>query len=151
VCAEITRETGLDQLLFLGGDMSSPEGVPDSVAAATFESIIGAIYVDGGYEPANRFIASHTLPRIEQVLDNIHHQNCKSLLQQYAQQRNLAPPEYIVLDEKGPDHSKCFEIAASVGNRHFQSAWGKNKKDAEQEAAYLALLELGAIDERPCG
>ena len=145
-CSVIAREIGLDGMLFLGEDMSTEPGIPDSVTAATFESIIGAIFVDGGFEPANKFIAEHTRHRIQDALDNLHRQNCKSILQQYAQKHNMPPPDYVLLDEKGPDHSKCFEIAVSLGNNHFESAWGMNKKEAEQEAARLALVALGILE-----
>jgi ribonuclease-3 len=55
-------------------------------------------------------------------------------------------PDYVVLDEKGPDHSKCFEVAVQVAGRQFCSAWGRNKKEAEQRAALEALQELGLVD-----
>jgi len=57
-----------------------------------------------------------------------------------------APPMYELLDEKGPDHSKCFEVRVTVDGRRFNSAWGPNKKMAEQKAALLALEELGVFD-----
>jgi ribonuclease-3 len=60
-------------------------------------------------------------------------------------------PIYELLDEKGPDHAKCFEIAVSVGRQHFPSAWGPSKKEAEQKAAWQALSALGQVDgEDPC-
>jgi ribonuclease-3 len=67
-------------------------------------------------------------------------------LQQYAQKILGATPIYELLDEKGPDHSKCFEVCVVVDGRRFASAWGPNKKMAEQKAALLALEELGVFD-----
>jgi ribonuclease-3 len=67
------------------------------------------------------------------------------MLQQYAQQHLNLTPIYELLDEKGPDHNKCFEVEAVVGVRRFPSAWGTNKKDAEQKAAFNALVELGIV------
>ena len=69
--------------------------------------------------------------------------NYKSLLQQFAQRQHGSTPIYQLLDEKGPDHSKCFKIAAQVGSRSYQAAWARNKKEAEQRAARNALSELG--------
>ncbi len=146
-CAEISRSTGLSDLLFLGNDLPPGRDLPESVAAAVFESVIGALYLDGGLAAAGEYVDRHTLPLIAEIMDGLHIGNYKSLLQQHAQRERLPTPEYLLLDEKGPDHSKCFEIAVSLGGRHFPSAWGLNKKDAEQDAARLALMELGVIDD----
>ena len=70
----------------------------------------------------------------------------KAVLQQHAQKELGATPVYELLDEKGPDHSKCFEVCVVVDGRRFPSAWGPNKKMAEQKAALLALEELGVFD-----
>ena len=82
---------------------------------------------------------------IEQADAKQAHGNFKSLLQQYAQEHFNATPVYLLLDEKGPDHNKCFEVEAVIAENHFPSAWGTNKKEAEQKAASKALIELGLI------
>ena len=69
--------------------------------------------------------------------------NYKSLLQQIAQRDFDATPQYNLLDEKGPDHSKCFKIAAVIGRSRYPAAWGRNKKEAEQKAAMNALAKIG--------
>jgi ribonuclease-3 len=148
-CARIAEETGLARLLHLGKGLSEPGELPSSVAAAVFEALIGAIYVDGGLEHARQFILKHVRPHISEMLATHHHKNFKSMLQQYSQRRWNVTPDYHVLDEKGPDHSKCFELAVVISGQHFPSAWGKNKKDAEQEAARRALVELGLLDGEP--
>jgi ribonuclease-3 len=145
-CAEIADEAGISQLMRLGKGMAGPGGMPQSVAAAVFESIIGAIYLDGGLEPARTFILRHIQPHIDESIASEHQRNFKSVLQQYAQRRWGDTPDYVLLDEKGPDHSKCFEVAVSIGGRHFSSAWGNNKKQAEQNAAQRALEELGLLE-----
>jgi ribonuclease-3 len=147
-CALVTEEAQLTELLMLGKGMASPGQLPTSVAAAVFESIIGAIFLDGGLEPARQFILRHLRPHIEEAMESEHQQNFKAKLQQHAQRQFAQTPEYILLDEKGPDHSKCFEIAVSIDGRNFPSAWGPCKKDAEQKAAYLALVELGLEEEQ---
>jgi ribonuclease-3 len=144
-CAEICMDMGLCEFVSLGKGLGSADDVPMSVAAALFEAIIGAIYVDGGFEPAESFVARHLEPAIEEAIENQHHLNYKSRLQQAAQRQWGATPQYLLLDEKGPDHAKCFEISVSIDGRHFPSAWGKSKKDAEQKAALSALQELGLI------
>ena len=145
VCAVIAEDVGIVDLLSLGKGMARSSGLPRSVAAAVFEAIIGAIYLDGGLEPAQRFVVKNVQPMIDEALDNEHKRNFKSLLQQLAQRRWNTTPEYHLLDEKGPDHSKCFEIAIVIAGRHFPSAWGASKKEAEQEAAFRALTDLGAF------
>ena len=74
-------------------------------------------------------------PEIELAVNGELGGNYKSLLQQVAQRENGPTPTYQLLDEKGPDHSKCFKIAAQIGQHRFQAAWGRNKKEAEQRAA----------------
>jgi len=85
-------------------------------------------------------------PKIDDISANINHQNYKAVLQQHAQKLLGATPMYELLDEKGPDHSKCFEVCVTVEGRRFSSAWGPNKKMAEQKAALLALEDLGVMD-----
>lgn len=149
-CAEISDKLGISDLLYLGKGVSHAQ-IPSSMAAAVFESVIGAIYLDGGLEPAKRFILHNVQPFIDEALANEHQSNYKSLLQQYAQRHWGGTPEYQVLDEKGPDHSKCFEVGVTVEGRNFPSAWGMSKKEAEQEAARLALEQLGLLSAGPAG
>ena len=87
-------------------------------------------------------------PFIERAASDQDQDNYKSLLQQHGQQKFNITPFYQLLDEKGPDHNKCFECEAIIGEHHFPSAWGVSKKDAEQKAAYNALVDLGVIEEK---
>ena len=146
-CAAIAEALGICELLSLGKGMAKPGAMPLSVAAAVFEAVVGAIYLDGGFEPARDFVLKHIRPYIEEAMTTDHQKNYKSLLQQYAQREWAVTPDYRLLDEKGPDHSKCFEVAVSISGRQFPSAWGKSKKDAEQEAARRALVALKLIEE----
>ncbi|HEY3245437.1 MAG TPA: ribonuclease III [Phycisphaerae bacterium] len=142
ICAEIADRAGLGELLFLGKGMTERTRMPLSLRAAVVESIIGAIYLDGGIEAVRPFILRHVASFIDEVAGVNGHFNHKSALQQYAQQHLSATPRYESLDEQGPDHSKCFEVCVSINGRRFPSAWGPSKKDAEQKAAMLALHEL---------
>ena len=145
VCAEVSTELRLHSLLNLGKGMSTRPTLPPSVAAAVFESIIAAIYLDSGLGPAREFILRHVVPQIREVAESAHQQNFKSLLQQYAQRHLPSNPSYILLDEKGPDHSKAFEVCVEIEGRRFGSAWDNSKKEAEQQAALLALKELDLV------
>jgi ribonuclease-3 len=149
VCAKVSQALNLDSMLNLGKGMVSRPGLPSSVAAAVLESIIAAIYLDGGMEPVQRFILTHMRPLIHEAADSTHQQNFKSVLQQYAQKHLPSNPLYVLLDEKGPDHAKCFEVTVEINGRRFNSAWANSKKEAEQKAALLALseLELARVEE----
>jgi ribonuclease-3 len=144
----VSRETGLIDLLIIGKGISSREQMPSSLAAAVYESIVAAIYLDGGFEVVKEYILRTMTPKIDSIASNTHQQNYKAVLQQHAQQELGATPTYELLDEKGPDHSKCFEVCVCVDGRRFTSAWGPNKKMAEQKAALLALEELGVFEQK---
>ena len=146
-CAKISRHLGLQKFLKVGKGMTSSRALAGSLAAGVLETIIAAIYIDGGLEDAREFILTVFRPTIEKA-DAEHVQgNYKSLLQQYAQEQFNSTPVYILVDEKGPDHNKCFELEVSIASQHYPSAWGTNKKEAEQKAAYNALVELGILKE----
>ncbi|MEE9212527.1 MAG: ribonuclease III [Phycisphaeraceae bacterium] len=143
VCAKISEQINLSSMLTLGKGMISHRKLPSSVAAAVLESIIAAIHLDGGMAPARRFILEHMTPFIHAAAESTHQQNFKSVLQQYAQRHLPTNPAYILLDEKGPDHAKCFEVCVELDGRRYTGTWANAKKDAEQQAALLALRELG--------
>ena len=147
-CAEVANETGLTDLLIIGKGISSRSSMPSSLAAAVYESIVAAVYLDGGFEVVKEYVLRTMTPKLEEIASNDHQQNFKAMLQQHAQKQLGATPMYELLDEKGPDHSKCFEICVCIEGRRFTSAWGPNKKMAEQKAALLALEELGLMDEK---
>lgn len=147
-CAEIARETGLSELLIIGKGISSRSEMPTSLAAAVYESIVAAIYLDGGFEAAKQYVLRTITAKIDSIAANVNEHNYKAMLQQHVQKALHATPVYDLLDEKGPDHSKCFEVCVVVDGRRFASAWGPNKKTAEQKAALMALEELGVLDAR---
>lgn len=144
-CAKVAKQLNLQKFLKAGKGMTDGRALAGSISAGLLEAIIAAVYLDGGFEAARAFILKIFGPLIEQTSAEQNHDNFKSVLQQYAQQRFNVTPFYQLLDEKGPDHSKCFESEVIIADRHFPSAWGVNKKDAEQKAALNALVELGLI------
>jgi ribonuclease-3 len=145
-CAQISGQLGLQKYLKVGKGMVSNRALSGSLAAGVLETIIAAIHIDGGFEAARDFILRIYGSLIEQADAEQDHGNFKSLLQQYSQEQFTATPSYILLDEKGPDHNKCFELEVTIEDRHFPSAWGSNKKEAEQKAAFNALVELGVLE-----
>jgi ribonuclease III len=146
-CALIARDLGLPTHLYIGKGMSSRGQLPSSVAAAVYEALIAAVYLDSeSLDRACRFVLDTAATHIARATESEHQRNFKSQLQQYAQQVLSGTPNYELLDEKGPDHSKCFEVGVVIKGRRYSSAWGPSKKEAEQKAAYLALRELDAVE-----
>lgn len=141
-CAKISEALGLQEFLILGKGMTTTPTVPPSVLADVFESLTAAIYLDGGHEAARQFLITYMGPEVELAAAGELGGNYKSLLQQFAQREFGSTPTYHMLDEKGPDHSKCFKMVAQVSGQRYQPAWGRNKKEAEQRAACNALSEL---------
>jgi ribonuclease-3 len=141
-CAKISEHLGMQDFLILGKGMSTHPTIPPSLLADVFESLIAAIYLDGGEQFVREFIGKHLGPEIDLAADGEAGGNYKSLLQQVSQREHGTTPTYQLLDEKGPDHSKCFKISAQIGPTRYQAAWGRNKKEAEQRAAQNALHEL---------
>jgi ribonuclease III len=141
-CAKISEALGLQEFLILGKGMTTTPTVPPSVLADVFESLTAAIYLDGGVEAARQFINTYIGPEVELAAAGELGGNYKSLLQQFAQREFGSTPTYHLLDEKGPDHSKCFKMVAQVSGQRYQPAWGRNKKEAEQRAACNTLSEL---------
>lgn len=146
-CSQVANEIGLPSYIQVGKGMDRTRAMTGSIAAASLESVIGAIYLDGGMEPTERFILRVYEPLMAEADAQQHQENFKSLLQQYCQQEFNCTPQYELLDEKGPDHNKCFEVAVVIRHRRFQSAWGVTKKESEQKAAFNAGVELGLIKE----
>jgi ribonuclease-3 len=142
-CARISKNLNLGDFLFLGKGMHLQLAMPANLLADVFESLVAAIYIDGGLEAVKPFILKHIGPEIEEVAEGAHAGNYKSHLQQVAQREFNETPQYLLLDEKGPDHSKCFKVAAFIEKQAtFPAAWGRNKKEAEQKAAMNALAHI---------
>lgn len=142
MCAQYSADLGLDRFLYVGKGLSGHGGVPPSILAAVFESLVGGLYLDGGIEAARVFIERTLAAEMERTAEREHSKNFKSLLQQLSQKMFGETPVYRLLDEKGPDHSKCFKISAAIGPQVYAAAWGPNKKEAEQRAAQNALFEI---------
>ncbi len=148
-CAQIAKAMKLDDRIKLGKGMQSNGVLPASLGAAAFEAIVAAVYLDGGYPAAHKFLEPILAPIIQRTHVGGHQENFKSILQQYSQRTLGESPSYLVLDDKGPDHAKCFEVCVELGTRRFPSVWGQSKKQAEQQAAILALEGLGLAKRDP--
>jgi ribonuclease-3 len=146
-CSRISDELGLVEFLVVGKGLMVDSVVPTSVLSDLFESLVAAVYLDGGMEPARRLIERFMDQEIVNVAAGTRGLNHKSLLQQVSQRDFGITPTYSVVDEQGPDHNKTFQVLAQIGKQTFPPAWGRNKKEAEQRAAAHALAELGHTHE----
>ncbi len=145
-CAAITKELGIDRCLFLGKGLGVHDEIPLSIQAGVIEALVAGVYFDGGMEACRRMIERLLKSRLGRTTSFDRARNFKSQLQQLSQKSFGETPIYQVLDEKGPDHSKCFQISAVIGPQTYPSAWGNSKKEAEQRAAYNALSEIQGKD-----
>jgi ribonuclease III len=150
-CSRLSDQLGLADFLIVGKGLALGRPVPASVLSDLFESVVAAIYLDGGMEAARPFIERLLGPEIDKVVSGELGSNHKSLLQQLSQRDFGLTPTYEVVAEEGPDHSKSFHVSAQIGTRRYAPAWGRNKKEAEQRAASNALVELGGMPESSPG
>jgi ribonuclease-3 len=145
-CAKFSRELDLGSCLFLGRGLRVSSELPSNLLADVFESLIAAIYLDGGMNAVHPIILRFINPEIDRVVRDAANNNYKSLLQQVAQREFGGAPRYMVLDEQGPDHARSFKIAVAIQGRQYPAAWGQNKKIAESRAAQNALATINGDD-----
>jgi len=143
-CSLVATKLGVNDFLLLSKGESKDNGrARQYILANTLEAIIGAIYIDKGYESAKEFILTHITPMVDEVIESGAWIDAKSLFQEKAQENIGTTPSYKTIKETGPDHDKHFTVAVSVGNDVFGTGVGKSKQDAEQEAARNALEAKG--------
>jgi ribonuclease-3 len=143
ILSGVARELQIDSLLLLGkGEDLSGGRQKNTILADAMEALIGALYLDSGYKIAYTFVGRWMGPEIRRVLDNRHHQDYKSLLQELTQRKYRNYPVYHLVKRSGPDHDRLFWIEVQVADKTFGPGMGKNKKSAEQEAARMAYNYL---------
>jgi ribonuclease-3 len=141
-CARFSQELGLGGFLFLGRGVHTYGEMPSNMLADVFEALVAGIFIDGGWDAAKTFVLRFIRPEIERVAREAISANAKSQLQTVTQREFGDTPRYFLLDEQGPDHDKCFKVAAQVSGERFPAAWGRTKKEAELKAAMNALAFL---------
>lgn len=133
------REICLGDYLQLGkGEDQTGGRERDSILSDAMEATIGAVYMDGGFESAQRYVEEFILKDIEKK--SLFYDS-KTYLQEIVQ-RDLKKLEYVLLKEEGPDHNKSFEVGVFIDGKQLTTAVGRTKKKAEQAAAYEAILLL---------
>ena len=139
------REIELGKYVLLGkGEDLTGGRERDSILSDALEATIGAVYIDGGFENAKKYIHEHILKDIE---NKKLFYDSKTLLQEIVQSDHL-DMSYELLKEEGPDHDKSFTVAVNINGEQLTTATGRTKKKAEQSAAYQAILKLGVREKQ---
>jgi len=138
--AKVSVDLGAGEFLTMSkGEELSGGRSNTSILADTLEAIIGAIYLDLGLEAAERFVSSHLLTRIDELLVAVETVDYKSRLQEKSQEKERVSPRYEVIKTEGPDHNKQFYVDVFVADVKKGEGSGKSKQEAEQAAAKNAL------------
>lgn len=138
--AQCARELHYPDYVYLSkGERQTGGANRDSLLCDLFESVLGAIYLDGGLEPARRYVERFLLSDIE---NKRLFYDAKTHLQELVQKAELGEIRYVLLDEQGPDHQKHFFVEVDIEGTRYGAGDGQSRKQAEQKAAYEALLRL---------
>jgi ribonuclease-3 len=147
IISEVATDLGMNEFLLLSKGEAKDKGkARQYILANTFEAYVGAVYIDQGYEIANKFITKVLLPHTEEIVKKKLWRDAKSLVQEKAQEFVGVTPAYKVLSESGPDHDKHFTIGIYFGGDLISEGKGKSKQEAEQKAAEAALKLKNWLD-----
>jgi ribonuclease-3 len=142
--AHIAKELNLGEYLILShGEEKSGGRTKNYILANTFEALLGAIYLDHGYDVAHQFIENFVLIYLEDILEKGLHIDPKSKFQEMAQEKEGVTPMYRLVEEQGPDHEKEFTMGVYLGDALVAIGKGSSKQTAEQAAALEGLKERG--------
>ncbi len=145
--ARFAQTLDLGRYLYLGrGEEESGGRERPSLLADAFEALVGALYLDGGLKPAERFILRFLEPERERIVAQGELRDYKSLFQEEAQRRFQSTPLYRTIDERGPDHNKVFTVEVLIEEEVCGRGEGTSKQAAEQEAARQALEKIASDD-----
>lgn len=143
--SEAAKELGFEDYLLLSrGEASSTGRARQLILANSFEAVIGAVYLDKGYEASKEFIQKFLIIKLPKIIEEKLYIDPKSNFQELAQEKESITPRYEVISEDGPDHAKIFTVAAKVGEKEWGRGMGSSKQIAQQEAAKDALKRYRA-------
>jgi ribonuclease-3 len=147
IISEVALKIGMnDYLLLSKGEAKDNGKARQYILANTYEALVGAMYLDQGYEITNKFITKNLLPKTEEIVNKKLWRDAKSLVQEKAQEFVSVTPAYKVLHESGPDHDKHFTVGIYFGPDLIAEGKGKSKQEAEQKAAEAALKMKNWMD-----
>lgn len=141
--AECSLEIGLDQRLYMSrGEEQTGGRTNVSLLADAFEALLGALYLDQGYDAVYDCLAHLLFPKFSHIQEHGLHRDFKSTFQEKIQAKGLPTPTYQVVSEEGPDHSKVFTVAVFVGETKWGEGTGTSKQRGEAAAAQVALEKI---------
>jgi ribonuclease III len=145
ILSGICRDIGTEEYLLLsrGEGKDSGSKARQYILANAFEAIIGAIYLDQGYEPSKKFITERVLVKLPYILEHKLYLDPKSRFQESSQEVAGITPNYRVMEEKGPDHNKWFKVGVYLGEEFVASGEGSSKQEAQVQAAENGLVAKG--------
>lgn len=132
-----------DYLLLSKGESKDTGRARQYILANTFEAVVGALYLDQGYEVTKGFIATNIFPLVDEIVEQRLWQDAKSRFQEVAQEKTSVTPIYQTVNETGPDHDRHFTVGVFLGEQKIAEGEGKSKQEAEQDAAQKALEVSG--------
>jgi len=139
--SKVSSELGFNNYLLLSKGESKDLGrARQYILANTFESVVAAIFLDGGYDMARDFIERHLTPLISEIVEKNLWMDAKSRLQEIVQDKFSITPTYKTVLEEGPDHDKYFTVGVFFKDEKVAEGRGKSKQEAEQEAARQVIL-----------
>lgn len=145
--SDVAQRAGMNDYLLLSKGESKDNGkARQYILANTYEAYVGAIFMDQGYAPVERFVADTLLIHTDEIVAKKLWRDAKSLVQEKAQEFEEVTPSYKVLSEAGPDHDKHFTVGIMFGTTLIAEGKGKSKQEAEQQAANNALKAKNWID-----
>lgn len=143
IMGQIGSELGMEELICISsGERAELGKARLTIVADAIEAVLGAIYLDGGYIEAKKFIDNFVLPKLEVIIKTESYKDPKTILQEYMQSRYHETPFYHTINSEGKDHEKVFEVAVVYNNQTLAKGVGKSKQEAQSNAAALALLEI---------
>ena len=144
---EAGDKLGYEPLLRMSkGERQGSERARQQILANSFEAVIGAIYLERGYDDADVFINKHITSKLQSIIDEGSWRDPKSHLQEVSQRIDGATPQYKVLEEVGPDHDKVFTLGVYVAGKLMGKGSGHSKQVAQQKAAQAALKKYQSAD-----
>lgn len=144
ILSKISNEFDLNDFILLSrGEARDTGRARQYILANAIEAVIGAIYLDQGYEPSKKFITRFVLKELSNIIEKHLYRDPKSLFQEYAQEHVGITPAYEVLEEWGPDHARNFKIGVFLEKEMIGIGQGPSKQEAQQEAAKDALRKKG--------
>ncbi len=143
--SRVAKEIRLDEFIYMSkGEKADTAKAREVILANAIEAVIGAMYLDQGFEATKRFIVARVMSRLDEILKTKSYRDSKSALQELVQDRMRLTPTYRVLEETGPAHRRVFIVGVYFGDKRIAQGSGSSKQEAEVAAAKEALQDINS-------